>query len=194
MPLFLHFTLLRRHSFIIHLVSCIFHFFRGIQIPLFTGYCTIFRISMALQSFLFLCFAGQLGLHCGIDIRDTSVGKRQKDVLWTISFLLWFLWHTMRKQSTDCYIHVHSFWRCADWFPYFSFFSLSFLMRCLPCDCNQWILVFIKILIIIDPLFLMLVPFCIHSKSALTAVALRNRPYLIATSPDRPACDSSIDW
>lgn len=44
-----------------------FFFLWGIWIPLFTRHCTIFRISMALQSFLFLCFAGQTGLHCGID-------------------------------------------------------------------------------------------------------------------------------
>lgn len=35
-------------------------------------------------------------------------------------------------------------WIDSFFFFFFRFLSLSFLMICLPCGCNQWILVFIK--------------------------------------------------
>ena len=81
---------------------------------------------MALQSFLFLCFAGQLGLHCGIDIRDTSVNKRQKDVLWIFFFYSMVFFDILCESSllTATYICIAFGVVWID--SLFPFFSLSF--------------------------------------------------------------------
>lgn len=77
-------------------------------------------------------------------------------------------------------------------FYFFNSFLCLFLMNYLPCGYNQWILVFIKNFNHYGPYSLCWLVHSPKERDALTAVTLRNRSYLIATSPDRPACDSGI--